>query len=97
MCDTRSHHIGMYCMNRRDLVERMHGDVGRDNLSWLHGCGHRTGVGWFGHGLVRPVLCYAIDIIGTEFYDCRLWAVFYGLSSQPLWRCYTHIRGLCSL
>ena len=41
-----------------------------DNLSWLHGCGHRTGIGWFGHGLVRPVLCYAIDIIGTELYDC---------------------------
>ena len=41
-----------------------------DKLSWLHGCGYRTGVGWFGHGLVRPVLCYAIDIIGTELYDC---------------------------
>ena len=30
MCDTRSHHIGVYCMNRRDLAERMHGDVGRE-------------------------------------------------------------------
>ena len=64
-----------------------------DNLSWLHGCGHQTGVGLFGYGLVCPVLCYAINITGTELYDCANCGQCF--TDCPLSHCgvaiYTHI------